>query len=287
MGTSRFKGLMAQLEPIRAQLAHITFEGQLRHRAAIVDSWGVSEGDSVLEVGCGQGDATVVLASAVGDGGRVLAVDNAAVDYGHPLNLGDAHELIGSTPLGKRIDFRTATDLLSPGLDFGEQSFDLVAFCHCSWYMSSAAELGCLFARVRPWAKRLGYSEWDLRPRHKSQIPHMEAALLQARIRSLWPESPSFNVRCLILPAQARSLAEQAGWAITHEEVTETSEDLADGRVWEIDNALHLAELFAGASADTPMDRACHLVSTEADLLRSLSDSELNRSLPTFAFLAE
>ena len=287
MGTSRFKGLMAQLEPIREQLATIKFEGQLRHRTAIVDSWGVSEGDSVLEVGCGQGDATVVLASAVGDGGRVLAVDNAVADYGHPLTLGDAHGLIGSTSLGKRIDFRTATDLLSPGLDFGEQSFDLVAFCHSSWYMSSAEELGRLFARVRPWAKRLGFCEWDLRPRHENQIPHMLAALLQARIHSLWPESPSFNVRCLILSAQARSLAEQAGWAITHEDATETSADLDDGRAWEIDNALHLAELFVGANADTPLSKACDLMSTEAGLLRELSDSALNTSLPTFSFLAE
>lgn len=144
-----------------------------------------------------------------------------------------------------------------------------------------------MFARVRPWAKRLGYSEWDLRPRHKGQIPHMAAALLQARMRAQWPEAPSFNVRCLILPAQARSLAEQAGWSITHEEVTETSEDLGDGRDWEIDNALHLADLFVAACADTPLNRACDLISTEAELLRELSDRALNRSLATYSLLAE
>ena len=279
--------MMAQLEPIREQLASITFEDQLGHRLAIVDSWGVREGDRVLEVGCGQGDAAVVLASAVGDGGRVLAVDNATADYGHPLTLGDAHGLIGSAPLGKRIEFRTTTDLMSPGLDFGEQNFDLVAFCHSSWYMSSAEELGRLFARVRPWAKRLGFCEWDLRPRRTSQIPHMAAVLLQARIQVLWPESPSFNVRSLIIHSEARSLAEQAGWMIAQEEVIETSMVLNDGREWEIDNALHMADLFADAFPETPLDRARHLVSTEADLLRALSDRALNRSLPTYVFLAE
>jgi hypothetical protein len=202
--------------------------------------------------------------------------------------LGDAHEVIRSVPLGKRIEFLTLTDLMSPELEFDRNSFDLVAFCHSSWYMSSAVELGRLFARVRPWAKRLGFCEWDLRPRHKNQISHMVAVLLQARIQALWPESPSYNnVRCLILPDQARSLAEQAGWTISHEAVTETSMVLNDGREWEIDNALHLAELFADAFAEMPLDRARHLVSTEADLLRALSDSALNRSLATYTFLAE
>jgi SAM-dependent methyltransferase len=268
-------------------LATITFEDQLRHRLAIVDSWDVREGDSVLEVGCGQGGAAVALAYAVGEAGRVLATDIAPADYGGPSTLGDAHEVIRSVPLGKRIEFLTTTDPMSPELDFGNSSFDLVAFCHCSWYMSSAAELGRLFARVRPWSKRLGFCEWDLRPRHKNQIPHMASVLLQARIQALWQESPSFNVRSLTMPSEARSLAEQAGWTITHEEVTETSMDLSDGRKWEIDNALDMADLFADAFPEAPLDRARHLVSTEADLLRALSDSALNRSLPTYVFLAE
>jgi predicted methyltransferase len=85
MGTSRLKGLLAQLEPIREQLATITFEDQLRHRLAIVDSWDVREGDSVLEVGCGQGDAAVAFAYAVGESGRVLATDSAPADYGGRL----------------------------------------------------------------------------------------------------------------------------------------------------------------------------------------------------------
>lgn len=34
------------------------------------------------QLGCGQGDTTAVLAEAVGDEGRVTAVDPGSLDYG-------------------------------------------------------------------------------------------------------------------------------------------------------------------------------------------------------------
>ncbi|MCX4507966.1 hypothetical protein OOK53_36510 [Streptomyces anulatus] len=46
---------------------------QTRHRATLVESWHIEPGSSVLELGCGQGDMTAVLAEAVGPkrrGGR-------------------------------------------------------------------------------------------------------------------------------------------------------------------------------------------------------------------------
>ena len=50
---------------------------QTRYRAALVTGLGIPAGASVLEVGCGQGDMTAVLAEAVGPEGRVVAVDIA------------------------------------------------------------------------------------------------------------------------------------------------------------------------------------------------------------------
>lgn len=57
---------------------------QTEHRIAIVSKWGVEnwEGAKVLEVGCGQGDCTAVLAEAVGPNGHVTAVDPGPLDYG-------------------------------------------------------------------------------------------------------------------------------------------------------------------------------------------------------------
>jgi SAM-dependent methyltransferase len=55
---------------------------QTSHRIEIVKAWDLPlDGQTVLEIGCGQGDASVVLARAVG-GGRVTAWDPASPDYG-------------------------------------------------------------------------------------------------------------------------------------------------------------------------------------------------------------
>lgn len=56
---------------------------QIEHRIQLVDFWGIKEGDHVLEIGCGQGDTTVVLADAVGETGSVVAIDPGAADYGN------------------------------------------------------------------------------------------------------------------------------------------------------------------------------------------------------------
>ena len=55
---------------------------QTLHRLEILESWNISAGSRVLELGCGQGDCTTVLAHAVGEDGKVVAVDPASLDYG-------------------------------------------------------------------------------------------------------------------------------------------------------------------------------------------------------------
>lgn len=57
-------------------------EPQLQHRLGILQKWGLVPGSKVLEIGCGQGDCTLVLADLVGEHGHVTAIDPAPLDYG-------------------------------------------------------------------------------------------------------------------------------------------------------------------------------------------------------------
>lgn len=157
---------------------------QTRHRAALVASWHIAPGSTVLELGCGQGDMTAVLAEAVGPKGRVVAVDVAAPSYGAPVTLGESAARLAAGPLGPRIDFRFATDVLDPSVDFPESTFDHVVFAHCSWYFTSLGHLRDTLARVRPWARRLWFTEWDLTPTSDDQLAHLLAVLIQGQIEA-------------------------------------------------------------------------------------------------------
>lgn len=55
---------------------------QTQHRIDFLHQWKISKASKVLELGCGQGDCTAVLACAVDEEGRVVAVDPAELDYG-------------------------------------------------------------------------------------------------------------------------------------------------------------------------------------------------------------
>ena len=65
-------------DPTRFGIQH----SQTLHRLALLQQWSIGNGSKVLEIGCGQGDCTAVLASAVGDQGNVVAVDPADLNYG-------------------------------------------------------------------------------------------------------------------------------------------------------------------------------------------------------------
>lgn len=55
---------------------------QTLHRLQLLQHWDIQSGSKVLELGCGQGDCTTVLAHAVGEQGSVVAVDPAELSYG-------------------------------------------------------------------------------------------------------------------------------------------------------------------------------------------------------------
>jgi len=265
-------------------------ESQLRHRAELVQFWDVADGDHVLEVGCGQGEMSVVLADAVGPYGKVLAVDNAPANYGSPISIGDAHKKIKSSAIGERIDFRISTDLLNPSETFHDECFDFAVFCHSSWYISLSQELQKLFSRIRPWARCLAYAEWDLRPGHVNQTAHMAAVLLQLYVQSIWSQQDSSglagNIRSLILPEEARLYAENADWQLTKEKTIDTSMQLGYGTSWELNKALKMAKEICAAKEIMLSEYVRATISSKKKLLCELANNAEIQSLSTYAFLA-
>src|SRR5690606_21069606 len=104
---------------------------QLQHRLDLVDAFEITEGMRVLEIGCGQGDTTVALADAVGKDGHVVAIDIASPDYGAPLTLRQATDILKQSELGQRITFHFETDFSNVKVD---ETFDAVVLSHSSWY---------------------------------------------------------------------------------------------------------------------------------------------------------
>ena len=155
---------------------------QTGFRAGLVEGWDLKPGDRVLEVGCGQGDMTAVLADAVGSHGHVTAVDVAAPSYGAPVTLGESAEFLRGTALGTRIDFRFGFDVLTETLP--ADAFDHVVLSQCAWYFASLDQLRATLTRVRPWARRLCFAEWDMRPTTYGQLAHLLAVQVQAMIEA-------------------------------------------------------------------------------------------------------
>lgn len=167
-------------------------QAQTRFRTRLVDGWDLRPGDRVLEVGCGQGDMTAVLAAAVGETGRVTAVDLADPSYGAPVTLGESAEFLRGSSLGARIEFRFGFDVLAE--TFPDDTFDHVVLSQCSWYFSSLDQLRATLARLRPWARRLCFAEWDLEPTAHDQLAHLLAVQIQGMIEAVG-ERGDGNVR--------------------------------------------------------------------------------------------
>ncbi|MFF4429693.1 class I SAM-dependent methyltransferase [Streptomyces sp. NPDC001513] len=254
---------------------------QTRHRAALVASWHIAPGSTVLELGCGQGDMTAVLAEAVGPQGRVVAVDVAAPSYGTPVTLGGSAARLAAGPLGPRIEFRFDTDVLDPSVDFPENTFDHVVLAHCSWYFTSLGQLRDTLARVRPWARRLCFTEWDLTPASDDQLAHLIAVLIQGQIEAAGSHGEG-NVRTTFSREALLRLLPEAGWTADGSRPVDT-EELQDGD-WEIAACLDLVETEERLAVLPEPVR--QLVLSQTDVLRAIAKPHGNRALTAYSVTA-
>ncbi|KAK9385249.1 hypothetical protein V1515DRAFT_582209 [Lipomyces mesembrius] len=184
---------------------------QIDHRLELVSFWNITSGSRVLEIGCGQGDCTIVLADAVGEGGHVDAVDPGAPDYGAPYTLYQSQSYITSGPLGHRISFYNAhpTEYLS-SLPASAQKYDYVVLSHCIWYFSSPAHLSTLITAIAPWTQSLCLAEWSLRASDTRAQPHVLTALLLASAAAKRKVEGDGNIRTVLSPTQICSMAQSS-----------------------------------------------------------------------------
>gem|GEM_PF-600128 len=255
---------------------------QADHRERIVRGWSLAPGSRVLELACGQGDATRALAEAVGPRGRVTAVDVAPdPGDGAPETVGGARARLLASPLGPRLDIRLGCDPLDPALDFPDDAFDEAVLVHGGWYFRDLCTLQQTLSRVRRWSPRLRVAEWDLQPRRFGQVPHHLAAVLQGLVEGGNPESEA-NVRTPFSRDGLLSLLAAAGWSVT--EVLDLDTAGLQDAEWEIDNCLS-SSLEERALSRLPAPIRAVAVA-QGDVLRALSASVVPEPLPAYAVTA-
>ncbi|TWT01572.1 class I SAM-dependent methyltransferase [Planomicrobium sp. CPCC 101079] len=256
---------------------------QTAHRLKLAEFWEIKAGDKILEIGCGQGDTTAVLAHLAGEAGRVHGIDIAPADYGMPITLGDAIGKLKQSRLGERIRVDFETDILSEKIEFREKEFDAIVLSHSSWYMQSADELEAVLKKLRGWGKKLCFAEWDMRVSRIDQYPHFLSVLIQAQYEA-FKETSESNVRTLFTPDSLRPIAKQAGWTITAEESID-SPDLQDGE-WEVQQLLADFEAKTEAFGRMPV-KLKGLIESEMGLLKHALTSGPIKPLAAFAFIGE
>lgn len=233
-------GSLAELslhDPKHFEIQH----SQTVHRLVLLKLWNIPTGSKVLELGCGQCDCTTALADAVGDQGKVVAVDPADLDYGAPYTLGQAQNHISKGPLGGTIDWvqRLPLDYLSslPSSSTPDsKAFDATVLAHSLWYFSSHTLILDTFRALKQHSKRLLLAEWSLVATHPSAQPHVLAALAQAALECRKPQSRS-NIRTVLGPKRLTELALAAGWQLESETRVQPTKGLSDG-MWEISRCL-------------------------------------------------
>jgi SAM-dependent methyltransferase len=256
---------------------------QTEHRMKLAEFWGIKEGSKVLEIGCGQGDTTAVLAYLVGDRGLVQGIDVATPDYGSPISLGDSIDYLMKSEIGHRIKVSLNMDILAPEVNFPEEYFDFVILSHSSWYLSSAEELLSILMQLKKWGKTLCFAEWDTRIHTDQQLPHFLSVLIQAQYECFKQSSLS-NVRTLFTPMDIKNISKDAGWNIVRE-TSIYSSNLQDGE-WEVKQTLteYQEELKGIGNMPTKLHT---LIKSEIKLLEEAIGKGPIMPMSTFSFTAE
>jgi SAM-dependent methyltransferase len=204
-------------------------EHQTEHRLKILKNFNLPHNSKILEIGCGQGDMTAVLASTLSDA-HIDAIDPAPLDYGSPETLGQAQTRVISHDIGTRIAFHQSHPV--SWLEGREgDSYDVAIMCHCLWYFASKDEVRRVLEAAKGKAKHLCIAEWALQAMGKQGQTHILTALVRGTCESHIPNSTQ-NIRTPLHPAQIKRVAEEAGWTLIREDIWAPDPRLEDAK-WE------------------------------------------------------
>ncbi|ROW15922.1 hypothetical protein VPNG_02514 [Cytospora leucostoma] len=252
----------SQLETILASYPHTAnmrsiITPQVLHRKNLCNSWGIAEGAHLLDIGCGQGDATLVLATAVGPAGHITGVDTGPPDYGSPYTLAQAQAYILASSLGPRITFLREDP--SKTLEQTIDTFDGAVFCHSLWYFANSSSVENLFLSLaKAGVPRVYIAEWDGEAKTAAQEPHSLAAQAQMLLHSLRPAEREHglhepNIRGALLPQDILKLASTTGWGVAQQGSIQTPPGMMDGH-WEVKFVLSDSFQKSLMSEELPVD---------------------------------
>jgi ubiquinone/menaquinone biosynthesis C-methylase UbiE len=213
---------------------------QLQHRLDLVKAFGIQKGMRVLEIGCGQGDTTAALADAVGENGHVVAIDIASPDYGSPLTLKQATNIIKKSTLGKRTTFEFEMDFDN---FVSENKFDVAVLSHCSWYFRQPEDLLRYFKKLQTMTRKICFAEWDFDFTSLHQRSHFCAASILALYSNF--VNNEGNIQNLFHKNQIQQLLKEAGFQI-EKHTTVDAAYLQDGQ-WEQSYANSIRHEFSQA----------------------------------------
>lgn len=208
----------------------------------------LSPSSRVLEIGCGQGDTTAILAS-LAPKGHIDAVDPAPKSYGAPFTLGQAQDhLSKSYP---NITWHQATP--ESFLSSTTETWDAALLVHSTWYLPSPSALLSILESLVGRTPTLCIAEYSLRASETSAHPHVLAAMT----RGAWNlngRPNQANIRCPLSPKAIVDVAVKAGWKLLREEVVVPAQELQDGR-WEVGDLIsgfekEVASAGGGEAAD-------------------------------------
>lgn len=216
------------------------YRPQFEHRVNIVKSWNIPPGSHVLEIGPGQGDSTLVLATAVGESGHVDAVDPAPLASGSPITIGQSQSLLSASGLGPRITWiEDSPEHHLSTIPASHKPYTHIVLFHSLWYFSSPDDFHSLLSLLPPHTTptaSLCIAEYALTAPSLATVPHVLAALTSATCETAEKKTDT-NIRNIVAPEWIKESAVKEGWSVTEEKVLVPPKGLHDGR-WEVLNVL-------------------------------------------------
>lgn len=210
---------------------------RFQHRLNVCTQWALPRHSRLLDIGCGQGDSTLILATEISSTGHVTGIDTAPPNYGSPYTVAQSQaHILASRPLGSRITFIHDDPLRILRDPEYHGQFDGAVFCHSLWYFASESVVRDLFLTLAEAGVRNIYlAEWTGEAVDPSQIPHRLGAEAQMLLHSSRAEAKSprlmdQNVRSALLPEELLKLADNTKWRLVRRGVVQTPQNMPDGR---------------------------------------------------------